>query len=155
MKKRKIYFIVCCIVLMIVFIINNDYIENRIWIAINNRLTQEHIEYTGGGYVSHSFLETPFEIRYYETKSELVYDTEEKTVVILEDILINRGDVREEYPDYYIVATDGYGVITDDGVAIIHLKLGEKKVFDERIRYIDSFEEYSENQQKILTKLSK
>lgn len=168
MKKRKkerlIVILIICISIVLFFsvkttieyiIINKDHISNKIWIVINNQITQERLEDVGDEYVSDDFLGIPLEIRYYETKSELVYYTEEKTVVILEDIIINMGNVRDEYPDYYIVASDGYGVITDSGVAIIYLKSGEKKVFDECIRYIDSFEEFSENQQKILTKLSK
>lgn len=163
-KDRLIVILIICISIALFFtikatieyiVINRDHISNKIWIAFDNQMTQARLEDVGGEYVSDDFLGTSLEIRHFKEKSELVYYTEEKTIVILGDVIISMGNVQDGYPDYYIVASDGYGVITDSGEAVILLKSGEEKVFDESIKYIDSFEEFSENQQEMLIKLSK
>ena len=52
----------------------------------------------------------------------------------------------------YVTASKGYAVIGDDNIARIYVA-SENKIENEKIKYLDSFEDFEKNEQEILRKM--
>lgn len=106
----------------------------------------------GQEFTSYSQPGSNFKIKHYETGYRLEFVEDEKSTVLLDDVTDYRGV--SDNLNFYVVSDFGYALLLPDYTAVICLNdNNSQKYSSKKIIYIDSYDEFSQQDQKQFAKM--
>lgn len=123
-------------------------IGNQILIWIDNRLDYERTLDVGDEFNKVVWGDLTIQINHYKSGNKLDYVKNNEKISLLEEI---KNYKISEYK-LYVIANDGCAVVDENNVVKIFTTSNQKFIID-NVKYLNSFESFEDDEQKMLKKL--
>ena len=129
-------------------IIYRDKIGNQILIWLDDRLDHERAIDVGYDFNKVVWGDFSIQINHYKSGNKLEYIKSDEKVLLLDNV--RNYKILENH--LYVIAENGVAVVGKNNVVKIYLTSGNKFILD-NVLYLTSFDDFEDNEQKILKKL--
>lgn len=159
-KKYKILIMVILVgaISFSILLVNRDRVYSNIMIMIDKRLDYERSLEVGDEFNKLVWGDFMFQINHYQSGVDLDYVKNEEKATLLGAV----KDYRILVGKLYVTASKGYAVIDENNICRVFITVDDSEfaeddryIEDEHIQYLTEYNEFSDEERKMLEKMSK